>query len=98
MITETFGKDVASQVFKTKDRGIEVTFVSTAVTTLRGFSGYNTVYINKDHFDEKVNKPQWSNELVLVDVVTVTVHELAHVRSRKVCSSSYEQRDVVKMN
>ncbi|XP_037045202.1 uncharacterized protein LOC119080752 isoform X2 [Bradysia coprophila] len=84
MITDTFGNRLAEQVFITKDYNVVVAFVSTEVMDLRGFSGFNTIYINKNHFDGKVNSPQWSSDLILIDVVTVTVHELAHVRCRQV--------------
>lgn len=85
----TFGAHIANKVSETTNAAVEVCFFnfesSYEATNLRGFSGLNTLYINKRHFDEKSSVME--NNLILVDIATVVVHELAHVRIRTVLLS-----------
>lgn len=84
MIQKTFGTHLAGRVRDTRKNGVEVSFISSEMKTLRGFSGYGTVYINQNHFAENYRGIQGSGDLVMIDIATVTIHEMAHVRIRQV--------------
>lgn len=75
------------EINDTNKRAIGVSFVDLTETDLRGFSGFHWVYINFAHFDCKLYKQRKfpdCNVLVALDVVTLVLHEYAHVRIRQV--------------
>lgn len=65
-----------------------MTLVQNVTSTLRGFSGYDNIFINAEHFQQKFDLFKGNVEqlqlLAKMDIISVTIHELAHVMIRKV--------------
>ncbi|KAG4074404.1 hypothetical protein HA402_000383 [Bradysia odoriphaga] len=66
---------------------IKVTFLRSSDPTVRGFAGFGEFFINSYHFQEKFRHFGESIELLQViakmDIISLTVHELAHINIRK---------------
>ncbi|XP_037032958.1 uncharacterized protein LOC119071939 [Bradysia coprophila] len=74
------------KVEDTNKREVGASYIDLIKTELRGFSGFDWVYINLGHFDAKRYKHRKSRDcdvLVALDVVTLVIHEYAHVRIRQ---------------
>lgn len=66
---------------------LKVKFISMKCNEIRGFSGINDVFINKDHFIKKYGTNEADLKAVgKMDIITISVHEFAHVRLRQVCA------------
>lgn len=65
-----------------------MTLVENMTSTLRGFSGRDEIFINTDHFREKIDgfkgDLQLLQILAKIDIISVVLHEFAHVKIRKV--------------
>lgn len=71
---------------------IKISLVDKVTTVLRGFSGLNEIFINANHFRTKFDSFASDSDqdlgllqlLAKMDIICVTIHELAHVMFRKV--------------
>lgn len=67
---------------------VTVTLVENLITIVRGFAGFDEIFINADHFRRKFDSFDGTVEqlrlLAKMDIISVTLHELAHVMIRKV--------------
>lgn len=79
---------------------INVQFFSNDMTHLRGFSGINSVYFNKQHFFEKrqIHESKMKedvtfrnnvNLMLKIDIIALAIHEFSHVRLRQVNINSF---------
>lgn len=63
-------------------------FISIGMPELRGVAGIDTIYINVDHFKRKIKNEMassaWIEKLIEIDIMTVAIHELGHVKFRQV--------------
>lgn len=84
-----FGTHLAERILETSYNDVEITFVNSCLMELRGFSGFNTIYINKTHFDItlRINK-DFPIEILWMDIVSVTLHQFLNVRMRQVYQCS----------
>lgn len=99
LIIQTFGQSFATKLFETRNITVSVRFVSTIQPGLRGFSGINEVFINEHMFLQKIS--QWTtlhgttdlrDKLIKMDVISVGVHGLSHVRIRQVYYFQHRNR------
>ncbi len=69
---------------------IQVHFISIDFPTLRGFAGINELFINENYFSAKIS--EWKSDtrlldsIIKMDLITIALHECAHVRIRQVKS------------
>lgn len=89
MIKDTFGQCYAARVSETRSIPVSIVLVTTGESRLRGFSGINQVVINRAYFRVEKTKLVESgmveqDNVLLIDVATVCIHEYAHIRTRQV--------------
>lgn len=83
---EVFGRN--TEIKKMAKTPIPVHFISIDFPTLRGFSGINELFINESYFSAKIS--EWKsntrllNSITKMDLITIALHECAHVRIRQV--------------
>lgn len=62
--------------------------VENGVPELRGFAGFNEIYIHVSHFQDKIDKFSGDVEILQlickIDLISLAIHELSHVKIRKV--------------
>lgn len=102
MIEQTFGTHYSQRIADTKSIPVAVKIVDTKEDELRGFVAIDCVCINQGHFNLKTFQLNRSTELsntekqniLLIDIATLTIHEYAHIRARQVglCFSTYCNR------
>jgi hypothetical protein len=69
---------------------VQIHFFSLDFPTLRGFFGINELFINENYFLAKIS--EWKSNARLLDsitkmdLITIALHEYAHVRIRQVKS------------
>lgn len=88
----TFGTELSERIEETDSIEVSIEFVDTTEEELRGFAGINCVYINEVYFNLKTFQLQHIaalsaeeiENIMLMDVATVTLHEYSHVRIRQV--------------
>lgn len=70
------------------DDDIKISFVTNVTTALRGFTGFNEIFINVDHFADKFDAFKGDIEILQliakIDIISVAIHEYSHVKIRKV--------------
>ena len=71
-----------------EDDPIKVTLIESTDPCVRGFSGFEEFFINTFHFQQKIAHFQETVDLLQVvakmDIIALSVHELAHVNIQKV--------------
>lgn len=73
---------------------IEIIFVSKLAWQIRGFAGNGKIYGNIDHFMDnwhqynEVVETTYLKLLLKLDIISLVLHEYAHLRLRKVCKQN----------
>lgn len=104
LMKRTFGTEYSQRIEETDSIKVSIKFVDTREEELRGFAGINCVYINEGCFKLKAfqlhNESQSADDIeniLLMDVVTVTLHEYSHVRIRQVELSLRNVNDKIRI-
>ena len=88
LIREIFGPN--TEINKQVVSQVQVHLISIDFPTLRGFSGMNELFINEKYFSNKISEwklnPQQLDPTMKMDLITIGLHECAHVRIRQVSS------------
>lgn len=67
---------------------VAITLVDNVTTNVRGFSGFEEVFINAHHFRNKfdsfVGETNLLQLLAKMDIISIAIHEISHVLIRKV--------------
>lgn len=95
---EYLNTQYSERIRQTDAKNVTVHFVNYDVDELRGFSGLNSIFINVSHFNPKMlaNKNFVDIENVMkMDIATVSLHEYAHVRIRQVNNLNLRRTDGV---
>lgn len=70
---------------------IKVILVENGAKELRGFAGFDEIYIHAAHFQDKIDTFPGDVELLQlickIDVISLSIHELSHIKMRKVSIS-----------
>ncbi|KAG4068857.1 hypothetical protein HA402_005005 [Bradysia odoriphaga] len=90
LMAKTFGEKYFQDM--ANDEEIPVKFVRSDEIFLRGFVGIDTIFINETHFTSNafqlhlmhIGTSAEKQKLLLMDIATVVLHELAHIRVRKI--------------
>lgn len=86
-ITKVFGRNASDIPLEFEADTEKVRFITSAVCDLRGFAGIECIFINEKPFTDKLSKHQEYAEIenaIIMDIVTVAIHEYSHFRVRKV--------------
>lgn len=83
-----FGQVPLAVVDEEEDDAIKVRLVSSDDEHLRGFVGISEIFINATHFQKKIARFEGSLDalqlIAKMDIISVSIHEVAHLRFRKV--------------
>lgn len=71
-----------------KEKTMKVTLVENVSNFIRGFSGFQEMFINADHFRGKIDVFKGDVELLQIiakiDIISVSIHEHSHCKLREV--------------
>lgn len=95
LMKDTFGNEYSKRIAARNQQNITVKMIRSDENALRGFTGMNVVYINERYFKTKafdlslhsVGTAAEKNKILLIDIATVCIHELSHVKIRQVALS-----------
>lgn len=78
-----------------EQEGINITLVERNTPYLRGFVGFNEIFIHADHIQGKIDQFKMNDEDLLqflckMEIISITIHELAHLKIRKVKRLMFE--------
>lgn len=87
-IIETCISEVGIAPVQYNDTDIEIVLVENAAQELRGFVGFNVIYVHSSHFQTKIDSYKGDDDLLdsilKIDLICLAIHELSHIRIRKV--------------
>lgn len=89
---QTFGDAYSQRVTTGNVTKYSAKIIRSGESALRGFAGIDTVYINENHFKPKAlslslypqGTPEEKENVVLIDIATVCLHELAYIKISEV--------------
>ncbi|CAF3533287.1 unnamed protein product [Rotaria socialis] len=85
LMHEVFGRN--TEIKTMTKTPIQVYFISIDFPTLRGFPGLNELLINDNYFSTKIfewkSNTRLLNSITKMDLITIALHECAHVRIRQ---------------
>lgn len=90
-----FGEVPQSSYDVDEQEGINITLVERNTPYLRGFVGFNEIFIHADHIQGKIDQFKMNDEDLLqllckMEIISITIHELAHLKIRKVKRLMFE--------
>ncbi|XP_037025635.1 uncharacterized protein LOC119067014 isoform X2 [Bradysia coprophila] len=66
---------------------VKVTLVESAAAMVRGFAGFHEIFINADHFRQKIDNFKGDTHLLQlvakIDIISVVLHEYGHIKIRQ---------------
>lgn len=74
-----------------QDVPLKITLIESKDKFVRGFAGFGEIFVNTQHFHQKIRDFGGDIDMLQVvaklDVISLAVHELAHIQIRKVIFS-----------
>lgn len=71
-----------------EQENVKVTLVENSTRILRGFVGFQEIFIHADHIHQKIDTFDGNVDVLQLickmDIISLVVHELAHIKIRKV--------------